>query len=285
MSGPLHRLGGRGLCSYLLIGFWYEKGWPADAGQKAFVMNRIGDASFLLGTFLLVGRSVRSTWRRSTPAPCRSSHAPALVVRAAPVRRRVRQVGADPAVHVAAGRDGRPDARLRADPRRDDGHGRRLPGRALEPAVRGQPEAARIIGIVAVYRVRRGPTSRWCSATSRRCWPTRPCRSSGTCSSGLRRGAGRDLPPRHARLLQGAPVPRRGIRDPRHERRAGHAQDGRAAAPHAGDVRDVPGRRGGALRACRCCRASSRRTRSWRTRSPAARAAARSTSRCGASGS
>ncbi len=44
---------GVGLCSYLLIGFWYEKGWPADAGQKAFVMNRIGDASFLLGSFLL----------------------------------------------------------------------------------------------------------------------------------------------------------------------------------------------------------------------------------------
>ncbi len=44
---------GVGLCSYLLIGFWYEKGWPADAGQKAFVMNRIGDACFLIGTFLI----------------------------------------------------------------------------------------------------------------------------------------------------------------------------------------------------------------------------------------
>ena len=36
-----------------LIGFWYEKGWPADAGQKAFVMNRVGDACFLIGSFLL----------------------------------------------------------------------------------------------------------------------------------------------------------------------------------------------------------------------------------------
>ncbi len=45
---------GVGLCSYLLIGFWYEKGWPAEAGQKAFVVNRIGDACFLLGTFLLL---------------------------------------------------------------------------------------------------------------------------------------------------------------------------------------------------------------------------------------
>jgi NADH-quinone oxidoreductase subunit L len=44
---------GVGLCSYLLIGFWYEKGWPAEAAQKAFVMNRIGDACFLVGSFLL----------------------------------------------------------------------------------------------------------------------------------------------------------------------------------------------------------------------------------------
>ena len=45
---------GVGLCSYLLIGFWYQKGWPAEAGQKAFVVNRIGDACFLLGSFLLL---------------------------------------------------------------------------------------------------------------------------------------------------------------------------------------------------------------------------------------
>jgi len=45
---------GVGLCSFLLIGFWYQKGWPAEAAQKAFVVNRIGDASFLLGSFLLL---------------------------------------------------------------------------------------------------------------------------------------------------------------------------------------------------------------------------------------
>ncbi len=44
---------GVGLCSYLLIGFWYEKKSAADAGKKAFVVNRIGDAGFLLGMFLI----------------------------------------------------------------------------------------------------------------------------------------------------------------------------------------------------------------------------------------
>ncbi len=43
---------GVGLCSYLLIGFWHEKTSACDAGRKAFVVNRIGDYGFLLGTLL-----------------------------------------------------------------------------------------------------------------------------------------------------------------------------------------------------------------------------------------
>jgi NADH-quinone oxidoreductase subunit L len=44
---------GVGLCSYLLIGFWFERKSAADAGKKAFIVNRVGDAGFLLGVFLL----------------------------------------------------------------------------------------------------------------------------------------------------------------------------------------------------------------------------------------
>ncbi|MFQ5698606.1 MAG: NADH-quinone oxidoreductase subunit L [Myxococcota bacterium] len=44
---------GVGLCSYLLIGFWYLEDHNAMCGQKAFVVNRIGDFGFLLGIFLL----------------------------------------------------------------------------------------------------------------------------------------------------------------------------------------------------------------------------------------
>ena len=44
---------GVGLCSYLLIGFWYEDAANASAGTKAFVTNRVGDVGFLLGSFLL----------------------------------------------------------------------------------------------------------------------------------------------------------------------------------------------------------------------------------------
>jgi len=43
---------GVGLCSYLLIGFWFKKRSAADAGKKAFVVNRIGDFAFIVGMLL-----------------------------------------------------------------------------------------------------------------------------------------------------------------------------------------------------------------------------------------
>ncbi len=45
---------GVGLCSYLLIGFWFDDDAKAQAGQKAFVVNRVGDFGFLVGLFLLL---------------------------------------------------------------------------------------------------------------------------------------------------------------------------------------------------------------------------------------
>jgi NADH-quinone oxidoreductase subunit L len=43
---------GVGLCSYLLIGFWYKNRSAADAGKKAFIVNRVGDVAFILGVLL-----------------------------------------------------------------------------------------------------------------------------------------------------------------------------------------------------------------------------------------
>ena len=50
---------GVGLCSYLLIGFWYQDIANAAAGKKAFIVNRIGDLAFLIGMFILFVTSVR----------------------------------------------------------------------------------------------------------------------------------------------------------------------------------------------------------------------------------
>ncbi len=54
-SLPILFLGweGVGLCSYLLIGYWYTDEDKAKAGKKAFVVNRVGDLGFLLGMFLI----------------------------------------------------------------------------------------------------------------------------------------------------------------------------------------------------------------------------------------
>ena len=54
-SYPLMFVGweGVGLCSYLLIGFWFKDREKADAGKKAFIVNRIGDFGFLVAMFLL----------------------------------------------------------------------------------------------------------------------------------------------------------------------------------------------------------------------------------------
>jgi NADH-quinone oxidoreductase subunit L len=47
---------GVGLCSYLLIGFWYQKKSASDAGKKAFIVNRVGDVGFILGVLLVIVR-------------------------------------------------------------------------------------------------------------------------------------------------------------------------------------------------------------------------------------
>ena len=44
---------GVGLCSYLLIGFYFDKRSAGDAGKKAFIVNRVGDVGFILGVFLV----------------------------------------------------------------------------------------------------------------------------------------------------------------------------------------------------------------------------------------
>ncbi len=46
---------GVGLCSYLLIGFWFDRESACEAGKKAFVFNRVGDFCFLIGLFLILG--------------------------------------------------------------------------------------------------------------------------------------------------------------------------------------------------------------------------------------
>lgn len=57
---------GVGLCSYLLIGFWFEKASASNAAKKAFLVNRVGDFAFLIGIFLLAGTVIGMGAERGT---------------------------------------------------------------------------------------------------------------------------------------------------------------------------------------------------------------------------
>ncbi len=79
---------GVGLASYLLIGFWYQKTSAADAGKKAFIVNRVGDFGFLIGIFLLLGNfgtlNFRDIAQRFSP-PTIHLFSPGAVITLSPV--------------------------------------------------------------------------------------------------------------------------------------------------------------------------------------------------------
>src|SRR6266403_271246 len=95
---------GVGLCSYLLIGFWFEKRSASDAGKKAFIVNRIGDFGFVLGVLLAFVRFGTIDFQQIARAVAPMS----------------------------------PDAGLGADPRGDDGDGGRLHDRAQRRSLRAR---------------------------------------------------------------------------------------------------------------------------------------------------
>ncbi len=163
------------------------------------------------------------------PRPVRPvSHAD----RPLPLPRRGRQERPGAPLRLASRRDGRTDARLRPDPCRHDGHGRRLHGHAVQRALPPRPRrdggrrrrrlhdgAARGADRDGAERHQEG--ARVLDGLAARLHVP-----------GLRRRGvhGGDVPRHDARLLQGLPLPRRRLGHARDERRARHAQDGGPAS-------------------------------------------------------
>ena len=126
---------GVGLCSYLLIAFWFRKKSASQAGKKAFLVNRVGDFGFTLGMLLIfvtIG-TLQFTGVFEKGRDDRRRH-PDLDLPAALHRRRGQERPV-PAARLAAGRHGGPHAGQRPHPRRDHGQRRRVHGGALVPAV------------------------------------------------------------------------------------------------------------------------------------------------------
>ena len=144
-----------GYASYALISYWYRRDTATKAGMKAFVINVIGDIGLVFAAILLI-RELGATEYLEVfeAAPERVQLRRVDDRRDLPAAdgRRVRQVGAGAAPHLAARRDGGPDAGQRADPRGDDGHRRRLPDRALVPALRAGADGRRTSARSSAWR-------------------------------------------------------------------------------------------------------------------------------------
>ena len=160
------------------------------------------------------------------------------------------QVGAVPAAHLAARRDGRPDAGLGADPRRHHGDRRRVHGGAAVAAVRAGADRTRRRhprrrhhGVLR--RDRRPGAER--HQADRRLFDLLAARLHVR-RDGRRRLFGRHVPPVHPRLLQGAAVPRLRLGDHGDAPRAGHPQHGRPAQENPVHLLDHGDRHAGANR-------------------------------------
>ncbi len=234
---------GVGLASYLLIGFWFQKKSAADAGKKAFIVNRIGDFGFLIGMFLLLANFGTLTFS---------------------------EIGAKLAAHPgwqggvltvialclmlgAAGKSAQlplyiwlPDAMEGPTPVSALIHAATMVTAGVYMVARTHvlfdhsPFALSVVAIVG-------------AATAHLCRHHRPGAERHQARAGLlhhlaarlhvpglRRGGllGGHLPPDDPRLLQGAALPCGGLGDSRHRRRAGSAQDGRPAQEAAGHLLD-----------------------------------------------
>jgi NADH-quinone oxidoreductase subunit L len=191
-----------GLCSYLLIGYYFDKKFASNAAMKAFITNRVGDFGFIAGlamvffflhTFDLdeAARTFRLQAMSQTGIFAASINLFGLQVSGMTLATVM-------GICLFCGAIGKsaqfplhvwlPDAMAgptpvsRAHPRRHDGGRRRLPASGgSSPAStpgRRQMCASSIIGCITLFHHR--PHRHRRRTTSRRCWPTRRCRSSAT---------------------------------------------------------------------------------------------------------
>ena len=228
---------GVGLCSYLLISFWFERNSAAVAGKKAFVTNRVGDFGFMLAMFLIFAKVGSLDYGVANLA---APHLSQTTVTAIALLLFVGAIGksAQFPLHVWL-----PDAMEGPTPVSALIHAATMVTAGVFLVVRAHVffDASRTTrarswrGSVRSPRCSR-PRSRWCRTTSSSVLAYSTISQLGYMFLAVGVGAYSrgDLPHDHARVLQGAAVPRRRLGDPRHARRAGHAPHGRPAQVHAG---------------------------------------------------
>ena len=264
---------GVGLCSYLLIGFWFQKKSAADAGKKAFIVNRIGDFGFVLGVLLLWTAFGTIDFRGV--AEMAAGYAPEETFGRLSLITLLLFIG-------ATGKSAQiplyvwlPDAMEGPTPVSALIHAATMVTAGVYMIGRNAvlfAHAPETLAIVAVGRRGHGPHGRHDRAGAERhqararLFDRIPARLHVP-GDGRRRVRRRHLPSLHPRIFQGAAVPRIRRGHSRARGRAGPPADGRAQSAAADHVLDVSRSAHSPSRACRDLPASSARTRSCSARS------------------
>ena len=177
---------GVGLCSYLLIGYWYRKQSASDAGKKAFIVNRIGDWGFILGIFLVFFTfgtlDFRSVAEAAAGMPVEVGFGVLSLI----------------CLFLFIGATGKsaqiplyvwlPDAMEGPTPVSALIHAATMVTAGVYMVCRNAvlfshaPMVMEVVAWVGVLTAFMPPRSAWSRTTSSGCWPTQPSRSSATCS-------------------------------------------------------------------------------------------------------
>ena len=242
---------GVGLCSYLLIGFWYQEEFPPFAGRKAFIVNRIGDLGFLVALFALAYKFGSLSYREIFP---RIRENPSLVEGDFVLGLSFASFVALFLFVGAVGKSAQiplyvwlPDAMAGPTPVSALIHAATMVTAGVYMVARSNviyQLAHDVSGLVAVV----GCVTAFFAATiglaqtdikKVLAYSTVSQLGYMFLAAGVGAYGGGGVPPDDACVLQGTDVPGLGVRDPRHGRGAGHAIHGRPQESHAHDVSDV----------------------------------------------
>ena len=261
---------GVGLCSYLLIGFYFQKKSAGDAGKKAFIVNRVGDAGFILGMLLMfsvvgtvrfvdVNQVLRSGQFHAETAGFGVLSAMALLLFIGATGK-----SAQFPLYVWL-----PDAMEGPTPVSALIHAATMVTAGVYMVARSSalfqltPQTSTIVAVGGRIHGDLGGFDRAGAERYQARAGLLDGQPAGLHVPGAGRGRvlGGGLPPVHARVLQSPALPWIGLGDSRHGRRAGHAAHGRAQEQDSDHALDHVGGLGGDRRHSRASRASSRKTK------------------------
>ncbi len=232
---------GVGLCSYLLIGYYYDKDFAADAGKKAFVVNRIGDLGFVLGIFGIFALFGTLDFGKVFAAAAADPASVEVYATLICLCLFIGAIGKSAQMPLYVWL---PDAMAGPTPVSALIHAATMVTAGVYMVARCNvlfrlaPEAMLVVAVIGGFTAHPGRDDRPRAERHQEGAGVFDGFAARVHVPGLRRRGvrGGHVPRHDARLFQGLPLPRLGLGDPCPGRRAGHAQDGRTLAQDPDDV-------------------------------------------------